>query len=304
MRGRSFARVLFLCAALAPVGPRALAAPGGDPAAAEEAFARGEAAFTRGDFATAAKSFEAAYAKDPHPICSFNAARSWERANEPARAANLYRRFLQEAPEDTPNRDRATASLGELARSLGRIELVAPGARDLEIDGVGASDRVIFVAPGSHLATAAFDGARASRQIAIEPGQTLTVVLQRPAIEPPPKRIEPAPKPLPRPEPRWKGLSPWVFVGLAGATVVAGGLLIGSGVETVLAYDKYEALSDADKRATYDQGKFQQDMTNVLIGVTSGLAAVTAAVGVFAIDWGHGTLVGVGPREVHVVVSF
>src|SRR5690349_9741989 len=121
--GLGLSLCICLCAvAVLAVGAVAEAQPAPDRAGAAAHFAQAEAAFARGDFVAAGQSFDAAYAADPNPISLFNAARSWERAGEPVRAANLYRRFLADAASDTPNRDRATASLAELRKKLGRIE--------------------------------------------------------------------------------------------------------------------------------------------------------------------------------------
>lgn len=42
----------------------------------------------------------------------------------------------------------------------------------------------------------------------------------------------------------------------------------------------------------------------MLIGVTSGLALTSGLIALLAIDWGAGTLIGAGPSEVRVVVTF
>lgn len=211
---------------------------------AERLFLDGEAAFARGDFTLAGRSFEEANQLDPQPTSLFNGARSWERAGEPARAANLYRRFLDGAPPETPNRDRATQSLAELAGKLGRLEILAPSASSLSIDGATATPGVTFVNPGAHLLVATFAGSQREERVDLEAGRSLTVLLQpRPAVVEGPAPPPPAAAPHDR-----RGVSPWLFGGFAAATAVAGGLLVWSGVDTLVARDDYVAMSSAEQR--------------------------------------------------------
>ncbi|MBK8937108.1 MAG: hypothetical protein IPM79_05565 [Polyangiaceae bacterium] len=266
---------------------------------AERLFLEGEAAFARGDFTLAGRSFEAANELDAQPTSLFNAARSWERAGEPQRAANLYRRFVDGAPPDTPNRDRATQSLSELAAQLGRLEVIAPGAASLSIDGKPAASGAVFVNPGGHLLTATFPGTTTEERVTVEAGKSLTVLLQ-----PQPAAITTPAPPIEPPAPARTGVSPWLFGGFVAATTLSGGLLLWSGIDTVIARDDYLKMSVAEQRLNYDDGRAKQDRTNVLIGVTSGLAVTSGLIALFAIDWGHGTLVGASPSEVRLVVRF
>jgi hypothetical protein len=95
-------------AAAQPDGPPPSAA---DREAAARAFSQGQRAFKKGDFRHAAESFETAYKDAPHPSSLWNAARAWHRARELARAANLYAKFLREAPADSRDRNSAQAAI-------------------------------------------------------------------------------------------------------------------------------------------------------------------------------------------------
>lgn len=286
----------------APAEARQGAPAANDVATAQARFAEGEAAFEKGDFVRAAGAFDAAYAADPNATSLFNAARSWERAGEAVRAANLYRRFLKTAPADTPFRERATASLADLAKRLGRIEIVGPGATSPSVDRVAALDTTVYVAPGTHLVEADIDGARVAEKVTLAADQTLTVVLEAPKPAPPAQpNPAPAPKPAP-PSPR--GVTPWILLPFSALTAGAGVTLIWSGIDTLVARDQYLTLSEDAKAIYYPDGKLAQDRTNVLIGVTAGLGLTTAALAVFAVNWGEGTLVGLGPSEARVVFRF
>jgi tetratricopeptide (TPR) repeat protein len=302
-------RVALLATALQLASPAMARADEPAPVAIERAaqrFAEGERAFERGDFVRAATEFEAAYRENPHPTALWNAGFSWERAGERVKAANFYRRFLAEAPNETQNRDRATASLNELGKTLGRIEIVAPEAESAELDQRDLGrERVVYVDPGTHLVTATIAGNKVSAEVAVDGGQTRTVVL---AAKPVVKADPPAEKkpPLAVVEKQdSRGATPWLLLPFAGVTALGVGLVIWSGADTLVARAQYDELSKADQFLLYDQGKLKQDRTNVLIGVTGGLALVTGAIAVFAIDWGAGKpLVALGPGEARVVVPF
>jgi hypothetical protein len=87
----------------------------------------------------------------------------------------------------------------------------------------------------------------------------------------------------------WQGWSPAVFVVALGATAVLGGVTIWSGVDTLNNPGKDAVREQCQGLGTdcpaYQEGRSKQLRTNVLIGVTSGLGAVTAIVGLFLTDW-------------------
>src|SRR5687768_7067592 len=89
-------------------------------ARAASAFEQGTEAFRAGDFVRAAEAFESAYAIRAHHDALWNAARARERSGANVRAANLYARYLREAPPSAPDRDTAIAALNALAQTLGR----------------------------------------------------------------------------------------------------------------------------------------------------------------------------------------
>src|SRR5262249_17315843 len=102
--------------------------------AAARHFERAEKAFKLNDFAGAAKAFEDAYRASPHPDALWNAARSWERAGDLARAANLYAEYLRVADTDARDRGNVERLLSALASRLGRLEIVAPPGGQVWVD--------------------------------------------------------------------------------------------------------------------------------------------------------------------------
>ncbi len=266
-----FAGIAFASASVLVAAP-AVAASATDKQAAKS-FHDGEKAFAAGDYRKAAEAFEAAYKAKPHHAPLWNAARSWEKAGEPVRAANLLEKYLQEAPAGARDRDQATAALADLEKRLGRLEVRASGVSNLRVDDAEPTGIKLYVTPGDHVVSGSADGKTVRKVLNVEPGQVVSVTLTPPKDEP--IKEEP-PKPKPK-----GGLSPWFVVGGAAATAVAGGLTVASGFDTVA---KKEAFLGDATQPNLDSAFSAQTRTNVLLGVTVGLAVVTAVVAIF-VDW-------------------
>jgi len=101
-----------------------------------------------------------------------------------------------------------------------------------------------------------------------------------------------------------RGISPiWFYLGL-GATGIAGAATIVSGVDTANQHSHFvsQCGTDRDCPTLASNGQAAQTRTNVLLGVSAGLAAVTA-VTVFFVRW-HDTRVGVSPVGVTATGRF
>lgn len=307
-----------------------------DVRAAERKFVEGERAFRGRDYLRAADAFEAANELAPSGDALWNAARARHRAGDLARAANLYARFLREAKPGAADRDRATASLKQLAASLARIDVQAASDSVVTIDDAPANARSLYVNPGAHVVRER-RGERVREKVpTVTAGQILSVAFadddaqpagagaagaaQAPgtaaaaATAPPPGTpaassdgapggSPPAPAPAPAlgapREPRAAGgldadrsttpskgvLPPWVFGVEVSLTVVAAGATIASALDTRSARNDFpshptsQALSD---------GKAKELRTNVLLGVTGGLAVLTAVSGIWLVRWRSG----------------
>lgn len=252
-----------------------------DEKVASREFAAGQRAFTSGDYRRAAESFEAAYQAKPHHSALWNAAKSWERAGQNLRAANLLEQYLNEAPPDAPDRERATAVLAEVSKRVGRLELHRSGAVDVKLDDVATDRAFVYVAAGEHVVSAtASDGSVIQRRATVDAGGVASVSLApepRPApiLAPVETREEPVAKPR-------SGLSPWFVVVGGVATAAAGAAAIGFGMNTVHDRDAYRANPTSDGLAAAYQS---QTRTNIAIGTAAGLAAVTTVVAVFFVQW-------------------
>lgn len=305
----------FSVAALLAFAPCMRAARADTPAATEsdedrkaaaKLFAEGQKSYSTGDFRHAAESFEAAYARAPRLAPLWNAARAWHKARELVRAANLYAKYLKLAPPSAPDRNSATAAMRELEPKLARLEIHASGFDDVKLDGVaveGIDDQgqaTVFVTPGSHVLEGASHGKHATKTVDAPAGASSSVLLHvEPEVAPPPP-----PPPVALPEEKHKGWSPIVVAVGGGLTAVSAGILIWSGVDTL---DQRSTFDAARTQQNLDDGKSKQLRTNVMIGVTAGLAALTAVAAIFLVDWkGHSAeaRVGVGPGSLTFGGSF
>jgi hypothetical protein len=275
-------------------------------------FQEGTRAFDAGDYTRAGDAFEQAYALAPHEDPLWNAARAWHRAGDLARAANLYARYLREAPPNARDRGGATAALAQLAPKLGRIHIqMASGVEAPRLDGVPIEGRVVYAVPGGHVVQATgAQGPLESRQT-IEAGGAVSVVLAPPATAvggvpghtPGDHAAGGASPPLPPPRPpdaartarTLSGWSPVVVLVGSVATLAAVGFTIGSGVDTMNALHRFDSAPSAQG---LDDGRAKQTRTNVALGASIGLAALTAVAALWLVDWGGGSRriqIGVGP---------
>jgi Tetratricopeptide repeat len=262
-------------------------------------FEEGTRAFDAGDFTRAGEAFEAAYQLAPHEDPLWNAARAWHKAGEPARAANLYARYLHDAPPNARDRASATAALGQLASKLAQIEVhLGDGVEDPRVDGAEIHGMVVYLVPGMHVLRArSAQGEVESRQT-IEAGGRVSVLLA-PAPAPPAPAAPsapPAPREAPPPSaPAPSGWSPIVVVVEGGVTLVLTGLAVWSGLETLATLRSFEATPTQE---SLDAGRSQEVRSNVLIGAAIGAAALTAITAVWFVDWGgrgRAVKVGLGP---------
>jgi hypothetical protein len=295
-----------------------------DRKAAQTSFQEGQKAFKSGDFRLAAERFDEAYKRAPHHAPLWNAGRAWHRAGELTRAANIYAKYLREAPSNAPDRNRATAALKEVQTKLGRIDVHATGVGDVKVDGEPFEGEGVYVVPGAHVVEGLTKSEpRESVRFpqSVSAGQIVSVALVPPAAPPPP------PPPVAVIVPATAvpvasgattttttpgsassgGVSPWFFVAGTVVTLAAGGVTVWSGLDVSSKKDAY--LGGEQTQAKYDAGKSAEMRTNVLIGVTGGLALLTVVTGLFLVDWkGSGgkdrVTAKVGPGQLFLEGSF
>lgn len=282
----------------------AAAPPPGSPEAKKAAgleFSEGQRAFANHDYRRAAESFEAAFRDAPHPAALWNAARAWHRANEKARAANLYAKYLRIAPPNARDRNSATDSLRELSAELARLEIHAVDVTELRVDAEALEDPSVYVTPGTHV----IQGRQGDRNVRQSQTVTAGTVVSVALVGSPEEAKPPPPPPPPPPAPpKSSGLPPAVIIVGGVLTAAGAGVTIWSGLDTVNAKKAFDAQPS---QAGLDAGVGKQTRTNVALGATIGLGALTAVFAAFFVDWGKKgseTKLGVGPGLVSLEQRF
>lgn len=228
----------------------------------------------------------------------FDAAVSAQKKGDAAAAANAFARYIADPASDPTLRARAVKALAKLSPKLGRLSIDAPGASSLTIDAQPLDApllEVVYVKPGTHTVEARF-----ADEAVLEAPNTVAGEEVRVSLVPPPKPAEVAPTPEPPPQKavRTKPLPPVVVYVGAGVTVAAGVLTILSGLDTESQKTKFDG---EPSQQNLDSGKSRQLRTNVLLGVTGGLALLTGAAALWGVEWKRRDVnakVGFGPASV------
>jgi hypothetical protein len=263
---------------------------------AAEEYDKGRRFYQANDFEQAAVHFENAYNDAPRAEPLRNAIRSRRQAKQLSRAATLAALAASKYADDPTTMSLVNEVLGEATPKLHRTSVQCKPACALAADGrvVGfseATDTRVFLDPGPHTIVVSWPGDR-TKQIKVD--ATAGGKSDYSVEAPPPKPqvgsgggggtvVDTGPPPQTKP------LPPLVFFIGAGLTVGAGAATIISGIDA-----KNNPGVDAVRRdcvglgescPTYQQGKNAETRTNVLLGVTAGLAVATAVVGIFFTQW-------------------
>ncbi len=284
-------------------------AQGAEPTPAElkeaaEAFDHGREAYKAERFAEAADQFELADSSAPSSTALGLALRSRDRAGDLDRAGTLAALALERYPDDpdiakvAPDvLTRARSELYEITISCDEACELADGTK--VVHGAAARQRTVFLTSGTHELRAGFaDGRTVDKSVGAIPGTNGTLSFEAPPPEPEvaaPSEPEPViasttPEPTLDEEPKKPGgLSPVVFYVAAGATVVAVGVTVWSGLDTLKNPGQDRVRTECREGdvscPTYKAGLAHQRRTNILIGVTAGLGVATGLIAALAVNW-------------------
>jgi hypothetical protein len=292
---------------------------------AHEAYERGTRAYRRGDYATAAREYAAADALSPNPVALQAALDSAVLADDPVLGVELIDR-AKGAPRTNALALSILTAQRKFARRTGRIHVACGASACIaSVDGAAMDPaRPVVVRVGAHTVIVDSGGTATTRAVTVGPDEVIevapaagtaaaaatgsgTATATAPAAAPATASAPAAASAPPMSAESGRGISPvWFYVGL-GATGIAGAATIVSGVDTANQHANFTREcpqgSQTGKCATLaSNGQSAQTRTNVLLGVTAGLAAVTT-VTVFFVRW-HETRVGVSPAGVTAVGSF
>lgn len=260
----------------------------------------GRRAFTDGKFEEAAIHFENAFHDAPNAQTLRNAIRARKQANQLARAGTLAILAQDRYADDEPTAQLAKEVLAEAGAKLFKLTIICDSDCGVAADGrvvslEEAKRFAFFLQPGPHAIVVSWPGDRTKAfDVKAKEGQSL----DQAAVAPPLQFAVTngnattigGPNTQPVEQPANKPFGPAVFITLLGLTAVSGGILIWSGIDTLSnpGPDAVKAgcVGQGEQCALYQQGLSEQTRTNVLIGVTAGLGALTF-VSIFLTQWSH-----------------
>jgi hypothetical protein len=185
---RLFAALSLLILLSAPALTLAQSAPApaqssAGPASAREAFRRGEAAYSAGNYDAAVREWTNAYAADPRPRIQFNLSQAYERMGQLEKAIDALKRFLESGDPEDPTYSDANARLVALQQRLAATGVVVQGGPEggsILVDGQdwGRTPRPdkITTPPGNHEIVVRWASGREFRTNAYVPaGQVVNI---------------------------------------------------------------------------------------------------------------------------------
>jgi hypothetical protein len=259
-----------------------------DRRAAGNAYNRGSAAYIAERWAEAARWFETAHRLAPAAPALVQAVRAHVLAGHDLRALTLSLRLEATYPDDEAAAATAAEVLGEHASRFVRVDVVCAEC-SVELDGTLQEHPSFFVTPDEgHRVVASFPTGSVNESVTGQPGETRTLTFDPPLStgEDPVFPDDPPNDPPPDDPPHdgddgSSGLSPIFFISAAALTAGAGAVLLWSGLDALGGVDAYEADLTAE---ALSEGQAKELRTNILIGVTAGLAAVATVLLIFT-DW-------------------
>lgn len=254
-----------------------------DRAEAADAYDQATSAYLAERYELAAHWFERAYRLVPTSTALLQAVLAHNKAGNSIRAANLALLLRDNYPGDERANQVANSAIDAVSPTSALVKAECDKECTLELDGALIQHRVFFVtADVEHSLKAAFEEGETATTVRGEAGETLPVTLHAP-LPPPPPRI-----------PRWG------FFTSLGATLALGAATVWSGIDANRGVSAYEGAARTasspginntgsptpleEAQALLDEGRSKERRTNILIGVTAGMAATTAVLGVFT-NW-------------------
>ncbi len=254
-----------------------------DRRAAANAYDRGTTAFLQDDFARAARWFETANNLAPAAPALQQAIRSHQRAGNTMRAGTLGLRLLAEFP-DSSAAPEAQAAVDAASPLFVRVRVDCADC-SAEVDGTLQGHTEFFLEPDvEYQVGGAFETGSVSDTFRGIAGEERSLSFEAPAPEETVQEIvretgsTNVSQGTREPEEESGGLSPALFYTSLALTVGAGAVLIWSGLDTLSGVDPYEEAARNNDPAAADllaDGQSRELRTNVLIGVTAGLGALT-----------------------------
>jgi Tetratricopeptide repeat len=210
-------------------------------ATAKEAFKRGEAAYSAGNYDAAVREWNNAYSADPRPRIQFNLSQAYERMGRLEDAIASLKRFLESGDPEDPTYSDANARLVALQQRLAATGVVVQGGAEggsilVDDQDWGRTPRPdkITLAPGNHVLVVRWpDNKEFRTNVFVPAGQVVEIALPADGSSAPataaavPAATQPAPKDGYAPPPDDSSKKRILFYSLgAGTAAVGAGLLV------------------------------------------------------------------------------
>jgi hypothetical protein len=254
----------------------------------------GYRAYVAKSFDDAAAHFENAFFAAPNPAELRSAIRARREAGQLARAATLAAIADRRYPNDPALEKLATETFALARPKADEVHVSSPLDCNVAVDNKvvtteKAREFSFFVDPGKH--ELVFDwGEGRTRSVTLDAKAGASQAL-RPEAPPMPVKPPPAAPPPPVAAASSKPFGPAVFLIGAGLTVVGAGVTVWSGLDAQknpgTAAVRADCVGQGTSCPEYQQGLSAQLRTNILLGATAGVAAITAVTGLFFTRWSH-----------------
>ncbi len=257
----------------------------------------GRRAYTENKFEDAAVHFENAFHDAPNAQTIRYAIVCRSKANQLSRAATLAVLAFSKYPDDEQVAQVVKQTLAEADPKLFKVSIgcspecgVASDGRVISVED--AKKVVFFLDPGPHSIVVSWEGDRTKPlSVTGKAGGAQEFTLEAPPmpVKPPPPGGGTGPGGGAEAPPSSKPFGPAVFFVGLGLTAVSGGILAWSGVDTInnpgADVVKQKCVGQGESCPEYQDGLAKQLRTNILIGVTAGLGALTLVTGIFLTQW-------------------
>jgi hypothetical protein len=175
--------IMGMAAGAAAQAPAPAPAPAIGSPDAKEAFRRGEAAYSAGNYEVAIREWKSAYATDPRPRIQFNLSQAYERMGQLENAIQALETFLNSGDPDDPTYSDANARLVALRQRLDSTGVIVKGGAEgglilVDDKDWGRTPRPdkISVAPGGHVIVVRWpDGSEFRTSVVVPAGQSVEV---------------------------------------------------------------------------------------------------------------------------------
>jgi tetratricopeptide (TPR) repeat protein len=244
---------------------------------ARRRYAQGAEFFRRGRYAQAIAEFLEAYRLWDNPAILYALGQAYEGDSQVREAIDAYRRYLDATPEDDARRADVDGRIAMLEGLLATVRVRSNVRGQLYVNDAleGEVPGEFRLATGSHRLEVRAEGYAPARQnVVIAAGTTREVSFELNAIEHTTEILQVTER---------RRLPRAYFYGAVGVTGAALLATAGVGTTSLVKARRYDDRNDSDP-VDRAEGQRWQKRTDILLGVTAGLAVGTLIIGLLT-DW-------------------